>query len=280
MSRPIFRKEALDRLASPEQLDQLLQLTSPRGWIALAALGLLLLFALAWGFLGTITTTVEGQGILRRSGGPVRLEAPAAGVVRYRNVQLGSSVAEGQVLMMLTPDGPGKQEPIPLRSPVAARVLGGSVKSGASVKKGAPLLLLDPERRPMHALLYVPVGVGYQVQPGMKVLVSPAPASKSEFGYLRGEVVSAAKFPSTRDDMAAFLENEDMVRHLSAAGPCLQIFVKLDPDPDTPSGYRWTSARGWPLALYSGIPCQALITVREQRPVELVMPALKDLLGL
>ena len=38
----IFRKVALERLSSPEQLDQLMQVTSPKGWLALAGLGALL----------------------------------------------------------------------------------------------------------------------------------------------------------------------------------------------------------------------------------------------
>jgi len=40
MTRPsIFRQAALDRLSSPEQLDRLMQVTLPTGWIALVAPG-------------------------------------------------------------------------------------------------------------------------------------------------------------------------------------------------------------------------------------------------
>lgn len=280
MTRPIFRKEALDRLASPEQLDQMLQLTSPRGWIALIALGLLLLLALAWGFFGTITTTVEGQGILRRQGGPVRLEAPAAGKVRFsKKIELGESVSKDQELLQLIPDDPSKGPVLSIRSPAAARILGGFVKGESQVKQGAPLLLLDLQDKPMQVLLYVSVGEGYQVQRGMSVLVSPAPAQKSKFGYLRGRVLRAAKFPTTREDMNRLLDNAETAQQLAAAGPSLTVFVELFPDPDTPDRYQWTTAKGWPLELYSGIPCQALITIAKQRPVELVMPALGDLLG-
>ena len=41
--KEIFRKSALDRMASPEQLDALMRITSPRGWIALLTIGFLLL---------------------------------------------------------------------------------------------------------------------------------------------------------------------------------------------------------------------------------------------
>src|SRR5262249_6294354 len=49
MAQLKFRKTALDRLSSSEQLDRLLQVTSPRGWIALVGLGLLLAASLLWG---------------------------------------------------------------------------------------------------------------------------------------------------------------------------------------------------------------------------------------
>ena len=35
----IFRKVALERLSSPEQLDQMVQVTNPKGWLALTGLG-------------------------------------------------------------------------------------------------------------------------------------------------------------------------------------------------------------------------------------------------
>lgn len=60
----IFRKEALERLSSPEQLDQLMQIVTPRSWLPLSALGLLLTCGLVWSFLGRIPVTTTGQGVL------------------------------------------------------------------------------------------------------------------------------------------------------------------------------------------------------------------------
>ena len=36
--RSIFRQAALDRLSSPEQLDRVMRVTDPKGWIALSGL--------------------------------------------------------------------------------------------------------------------------------------------------------------------------------------------------------------------------------------------------
>jgi hypothetical protein len=60
----IFRKESLERLSSPEQLDQLMQVVSPRSWLPLATLGSLVGLALIWSIFGRIPVTASGQGIL------------------------------------------------------------------------------------------------------------------------------------------------------------------------------------------------------------------------
>jgi HlyD family secretion protein len=131
----------------------------------------------------------------------------------------------------------------------------------------------------LQAYLYVPVGQAYQVQAGMPVLVAAAPARQAEYGFLVGRVASATSFPTGQAEMARHLGSEDLARQLGGLGPCLEIIVDLTPDDNTPSGYRWSSAQGWPHALNSGTPCQASVTVSEQRPVSLVVPALGKLLG-
>jgi len=85
----IFRKVALDRLSSPEELDQLSRITSPRGWLALAAVAVLLLALLVWSIFATIPTSVSGEGVLAASeDDPSRLEAvlftPIADVGKLR----------------------------------------------------------------------------------------------------------------------------------------------------------------------------------------------------
>lgn len=77
----IFRQAALDKLSSPEQLDQLMQVASPKGWLALGALGLVLLTALVWGVFGRVPTRVHGRGILIRPGGVSIVTARGDGAV-------------------------------------------------------------------------------------------------------------------------------------------------------------------------------------------------------
>ena len=56
MQSKIFRKAALERLSSPEQLDQLMQITNSKGWLALIALAIILGAALVWAIFGRIPT--------------------------------------------------------------------------------------------------------------------------------------------------------------------------------------------------------------------------------
>jgi HlyD family secretion protein len=98
----IFRKVSLDRLQSPERLDEVMDITDGRGWIALAAIGLLLATAIVWSFVGVLPEKVGGSGILVRSGGVLEVVASAAGRVSDIPVSVGDTVNEGQVVAWIS----------------------------------------------------------------------------------------------------------------------------------------------------------------------------------
>lgn len=60
----LFRKASLDRIASPDQLDAMLKVTSPMSWVAIAAATVLSVIVVIWAFLGSIPTTVSLSGAL------------------------------------------------------------------------------------------------------------------------------------------------------------------------------------------------------------------------
>lgn len=98
MSNPIFRKTALERLSSPDQLDQLLHVTSSRSWLALMALGMLLLCAIFWGCYGSIPEKVTGQGILIQPSGIFNVLSLSTGQIQDIVVQEKYPVQAGQVV--------------------------------------------------------------------------------------------------------------------------------------------------------------------------------------
>ncbi|HEX2095309.1 MAG TPA: NHLP bacteriocin system secretion protein [Longimicrobiaceae bacterium] len=101
MRKDIFREVALERLASPEQLDHVMQVTTPKGWVALGGLGAVLVTAVAWGFLGSIPERIHGQGILIRSGGVFEVVSESDGRVMELSVGVGDPITEGQVVARL-----------------------------------------------------------------------------------------------------------------------------------------------------------------------------------
>ncbi len=54
MSESLFRKKSIDRISSPEQLNDYIRVSTPPLWLALIATLLLLIGALAWGVFGTM----------------------------------------------------------------------------------------------------------------------------------------------------------------------------------------------------------------------------------
>src|ERR1700730_13846013 len=100
--RSIFRRAALERLSSPEQLDYLMSITSPAGWLAVSALGIILFLIVLWGFLGRIPDTVAGSGILIRGGAVYDVAAGSDGFITQVLVKTGDQVKAGQVVAKMS----------------------------------------------------------------------------------------------------------------------------------------------------------------------------------
>ena len=96
--KEIFRKVSLERLSSPEQLDHALHVTTPKGWVGLLALFSVLAAALTWGILGSIETTVTGQGLVVRTGGVFNIVSLGSGRVTEAAARVGDAVRKGQVV--------------------------------------------------------------------------------------------------------------------------------------------------------------------------------------
>lgn len=104
MAKQVFRKISLERLSSPEQLDQLITITSPAAWASLLAIGVLLIVAIVWGMYGSIPTKVQGQGILLSQGGVASVQAVASGKITQVQVQVGDLIEKGNVVAQIQQD--------------------------------------------------------------------------------------------------------------------------------------------------------------------------------
>jgi HlyD family secretion protein len=414
-SRSIFRNSALERLSSPDQLDRLVTVTSPIGWAALAALGLLLAAIVGWGVLGHIPTRLEGAGILVSRGGQVYDAMAPAGGTLAQVAPIGTHVDKGDVVATLDDTEGGQDlqharsvlaeqeellaqlirrlddeiaarikvdaqqrenlraiiesakqrqefyaeslrtelpvvatgfitkrfvqdtrqqldmaeqegrrarndllrldaeeldqkgrrdtdvwrqqqavnaarrtvEELSIRvargtrivSPIAGHVTEVKASVGTVVPVGKPILSIEIAGEGLELVMYVPPEHGKEITAGMEVRIEPATVKKEEFGTLIGRVLTVSEFPISADGMMATLQNSQLVTRFSAHGAPYAARVSLAADPNSRSGYAWTSAKGPSVVLSSGTTATAEVTVREQAPIALVLPLLRAQIG-
>lgn len=94
----IFRQEALERLSSPEKLDQTLKIVNPKAWIPLATAGCLVTVGLLWSVLGRIPLTANGRGVLVQPNQVVSFQSPSEGQLKELKIEPGSTIKKGDVL--------------------------------------------------------------------------------------------------------------------------------------------------------------------------------------
>ena len=415
----IFRQSSLDRLASPEQLDALIRVTSPRAWLALGAIGGLLLTALLWGVFGNIPSKVRGACILIRPGGVDEIVAPGSGWVSDISVEAGDMVRHGQMIARVERSTSmdqiksaeaklhelkARQEQVKLInarssaeqgvfladserglrakiataqeqvktleskiknqeqlleqglitrqtllnsrlewstarqsidayqneirqigvrrlearkqsetelstlaiqineaqrnlaslmrssdqaslvfSPFSGRVLEIKLAEGSPVSAGTSILTLEQTGASvsdLEAVLYIAPLDGKKVKTNMDVQIAPSTVRQEEFGLMVGKVKSVADFPSSTEGMQRVLRNPQLVQQLAAGAAPIAVQADLTPSATTVSGYKWTSPKGPDTRIESGTLCSATITVSNRRPISLVIPILRDNLGL
>jgi HlyD family secretion protein len=415
----VFRKVSLDRLRSPEQLDQLMQVTDARGWIILSAFGTVLVTAVLWGFLGSVAHDVPCSGMLVKSGGVFEVSALSNGRITDLAVRVGDMVTEGQVVARMwqpemaeklleakavltelkkqdTEIGKHEDRDVALQAQLLAQqratitqtiaaaqrsakssretaelqaklvreglltrqtelatrrqldqaeqqigdgqsqlaqiavheqelrakhddevsaiqtkidaqerviaVLEREIKSnaevvsqhtgrileiiadqGARVAAGDAIVTLDLMGRTVKELevvLYVPSSYGKQIQVGMTAFVSPSTVKREEFGLMVGRITYVSDYPATSRGMLRVLKNDKLLASLVGADSPYEVHVDLIVDEHTFSGYRWSSSQGPPLKIQSGTRAAAYITVASRRPIEMVIPLLREYSGL
>jgi HlyD family secretion protein len=415
----VFRKVSLDRLSSPEQLDQLMQVTDARGWIILSAFGTVLATAVLWGLLGSVAHDVPCSGMLVKTGGVFEVSALANGRITDLAVRVGDMVTEGQVVARMSQpeladkllearavltelkarheesvahgsqdvalqtrllakqratvtetiaaakrsakayretvelqaklvreglltrqtelatrhqldqaeqqigDGQSQLAQIAVHeqelrarhedevsasqtkiaaqerviavldremksnaevvSPHTGRILEIIADQGTLVSAGDAIVTLDLMGRTVKELevvLYVPSSYGKQVQVGMTAYISPSTVKREEFGLMVGRVTYVSDYPATSRGMLRILKNDKLLSSLVGSDSPYEVHVDLLVDEHTLSGYRWSSSHGPPLKIQSGTRAAAYITVASRRPIEMVIPLLREYSGL
>ncbi len=94
----LFRKKALEKLSSPEQLDQMMCYVGPKQWIFLFACLVLLFSLLLWGIFGSVPTKISGMGILMGMGNIVEMGPKGGGRISRISARINDYVEKGESL--------------------------------------------------------------------------------------------------------------------------------------------------------------------------------------
>lgn len=100
MAAGFFRKAALEKLSTPEKLDQLIKVTDPRAWISLITITIILGTAIGWSFWGTVKTKLNVTGVLL--GGEVyEVVSTSQGQLIDLKVNIGDKVDKGDIIAII-----------------------------------------------------------------------------------------------------------------------------------------------------------------------------------
>lgn len=168
-------------------------------------------------------------------------------------------------------------------SPVAGRVAELSAERNGSVTAGQPILSVIPagggDGR-LEAIAFVALADGKLVKVGDEVHVRPLSLPAREKGRIRGVVKEISDAPVTDRALARTLGNQTLVAQTTNGGAPFAVRVLLEPRPDAPSGYTWTSGLGPDIRLSAGTPIAARITIERETLLTLAVPALRRALGI
>lgn len=265
--RTEFRKAALDKLSSPEELDRLMQITSPGSWLLLAALAVVLVMVLFWSILGRINTTLEQSGVLALSNPSVFISAPTTGRVANVMVQPDDEVYEGDIIAYLSTE----EGLTTVLSDVEGRVTAVRAQEGTTVSAGSALVTLqlsDAQQQREQVVLYVTLADSQQIKVGMSAQVLPANVEAEKYGYIKGEVSAISEFRATREEMLFMLGDADYVDVLLRSGNVFEVRVELERD--SAGFWVWSASDGPEFPIMTGTACSVTIRIDSQRPISKV----------
>jgi hypothetical protein len=213
----IYRKAALERLSSPEELDSLMQVTTPKGWLALFSLGALILIALLWGIFGRIPTKVSGQGIILERMGDTASDLEA---VVYLSPIDGKRVRPGMKILI---------SPTSTRQEESGSILG--IVSRVSEFPATPQEMMRTlqNEKLVEALSSVSAPIEIRAD------LTPDPSTKTGYRWSSGKGPAMKIASRTQCHAAVIVEEQSPV---SLAIPFLSGLIAWDGDEDGTKGIR------------------------------------------
>ena len=164
-----------------------------------------------------------------------------------------------------------------IRSPVDGEISPILVTQGTHLAEGETVFTIVQPNAHLDTLGFLSASDSKLVETGMKVQISPSTIKMEEFGKIVGTVVETSRFPMSSDALDAVLHNRDLVSTFLGSGA--PILVRIDMDRSFDGDLIWTTHKTPPFELSAGTLANVSVIVREQAPISLALPILKNWAG-
>lgn len=96
--KKLFRKEALERFSSPDNLEQLMPVAGAKDWLLIVVAGALFVLVGVWCVVGRVPTIATGRGVILRPRQVSQAQAMTAGRILSLQVRIGDHVKAGDLI--------------------------------------------------------------------------------------------------------------------------------------------------------------------------------------
>jgi HlyD family secretion protein len=119
------------------------------------------------------------------------------------------------------------------------------------------------------------VDEGQKIEVGMEAQIALHNVSTQLYGYLRGIVIETTEFPSSDRALLRRIRNPQIINFMKEGVPTvIRVVIRPHKDPQTFSGYSWTTAKGPPHFVRAGTVVEAKIILGESSPISYLLPFL------
>lgn len=291
----IFRKSSLDRISSPERLNEYIKITHPGVWSVLFGCLALLIAVGFWMFFGVIPDSVKATGIVFPQDGVTAIIPQSGGRISDMRVHVGDYAEAGQIIAVipqedilaqikeLKGDPAADEEKISallsryesrslIVSPVSGIVLSASSVNETVSSSDSIATIVKQEKYAIdrQIICYIPVATAKKLQEGMEVQVSPDFAPREEYGYILGHITSIGTYPVSQADVLGAVGNQQYADGLLLQENSVEVRATLTVDPDSQDKIKWSNKKGEGITLSIGTGCDMLIIVDNYKPYQLI----------
>ena len=170
-----------------------------------------------------------------------------------------------------------------IRSVVSGTVIEVSSAVGDPINTGEKLVVVEPgnsDSGKVDVIAFLPQRTAKELKVGDAVQVSPSFASRSRYGFIKGTLTHIDVYAATDGELGNYIQSSTMIEKIQQGNDSVLLAkIKLGRDPDTESGYAWSTRKGWPGTIQPGTILDVQVIFKIDRPIDLLLPWLRSLIG-